>query len=64
VVIWLVYPAWWLIGTEGLEVVGLGVETAGFAVLDLTAKIGFGLILLLSGREVLGAAAADSATAD
>jgi bacteriorhodopsin len=52
VVIWLVYPAWWLIGTEGLEVVGLGIETAGFMVLDLTAKVGFG-ILLLSSRKVL-----------
>jgi bacteriorhodopsin len=52
VVIWLVYPVWWLVGTEGLEVVGLGVETAGFMVLDLTAKVGFG-ILLLSSRKVL-----------
>ncbi|MEF8883910.1 MAG: bacteriorhodopsin [Haloarculaceae archaeon] len=52
VVIWLVYPAWWLIGSEGLEIVGLPIETAGFMVLDLTAKIGFGF-LLLSSRQVL-----------
>ncbi|MFB6152379.1 MAG: bacteriorhodopsin [Haloarculaceae archaeon] len=65
VVIWLVYPAWWLVGTEGLSLIGLGVETAGFMVLDLTAKVGFGF-LLLSSRQVLddvassaGAAAAD-----
>lgn len=52
VVIWLVYPVWWLVGTEGLQVVGLGVETAGFMVLDLVAKVGFGIILL-SSREIL-----------
>jgi len=63
-VIWLVYPVWWLIGTEGLAAVGLGVETAGFMMLDLTAKVGFGIILL-SSREVLDQAAqAATAAAD
>jgi bacteriorhodopsin len=52
VVIWLVYPVWWIIGTEGLGIVGLGIETAGFMVLDLTAKIGFGFILL-AGRDAV-----------
>jgi bacteriorhodopsin len=47
-VLWLVYPVWWLIGTEGLGLIGIGIETAGFMVLDLTAKIGFGFILLQS----------------
>jgi bacteriorhodopsin len=63
VVIWLVYPAWWLIGTEGLEVVGLGIETAGFMVLDLTAKVGFG-ILLLSSRKVLDDVSSATPTAE
>jgi bacteriorhodopsin len=65
VVIWLVYPVWWLIGTEGLQAVGLGIETAGFMVLDLVAKVGFGIILL-SSRQVLedvSEAAGVSATA-
>jgi len=58
--LWLVYPVWWLVGTEGLGVLpgpegGLYVETAGFMVLDLTAKIGFGIILLRS-HDVLDAA--------
>jgi bacteriorhodopsin len=53
--IWLVYPAWWLLGTEGLAVLpgaagGLYIETAGFMVLDLVAKVGFGFILLRSHR--------------
>lgn len=56
-VLWLVYPFWWLVGTEGIGVLpgaegGLYVETAGFMVLDLVAKVGFGIILLRS-HEVL-----------
>jgi bacteriorhodopsin len=67
-VIWLVYPVWWLVGTEGLGAVGLGVETAGFMVLDLVAKVGFGFILL-SSHAILDEAksatdAPSSATAD
>jgi bacteriorhodopsin len=65
--IWVLYPAWWIIGTEGLSVVGLGIETAGFMVLDLTAKVGFGIILLRS-HDVLDEAApstgAEAAAAD
>ncbi|MFB6252553.1 MAG: bacteriorhodopsin [Halobellus sp.] len=55
VVVWLVYPVWWIVGTEGLGVISLNIETAGFMVLDLVAKVGFGIILL-SSREVLDAA--------
>ena len=57
VFVWLVYPVWWILGTEGLGVVSLNIETAGFMVLDLVAKVGFGIILL-SSREVLDAAGA------
>jgi len=53
-VAWVLYPIWWLVGTEGVGIISLPVETAGFMVLDLTAKVGFGLILL-SSREVLDA---------
>ncbi|RLM56415.1 rhodopsin [Halobellus sp. Atlit-31R] len=55
VVVWLVYPVWWIVGTEGLQLVSLNIETAGFMVLDLVAKVGFGFILL-SSRKVLDAA--------
>ena len=55
VVVWLIYPVWWIVGTEGLQVVSLNIETAGFMVLDLVAKVGFGIILL-SSRKVLDAA--------
>jgi bacteriorhodopsin len=46
VVLWLAYPVLWLIGTEGLGLLPLFWETAAFMVLDLTAKVGFGFILL------------------
>jgi bacteriorhodopsin len=55
VVVWLIYPVWWIIGTEGLGQISLYSETAGFMVLDLVAKVGFGIILL-SSRDVLDAA--------
>ena len=51
--LWLLYPAVWVLGTQaGIEVLSLGLETAAFAVLDLTAKIVFGY-LLLRDQEVL-----------
>jgi len=62
VVIWLVYPVWWIVGTEGLQIVGLTVETAGFMVLDLVAKVGFGIILL-SSRQALDAVSESAAEA-
>ena len=63
-VLWLIYPIWWIIGTEGglgdPGLISLQVETAGFMVLDLTAKIGFGIILLQS-HDVLDAGASSGA---
>jgi len=47
-VLWFVYPLLWLVGTEGASVVPLGVETVGYAVLDITAKVVFGYALLSS----------------
>jgi bacteriorhodopsin len=54
-VLWTAYPIVWIVGTEGLGIVGLGPETAAFMVLDLLAKVGFGIILL-SSRSALDAA--------
>jgi bacteriorhodopsin len=52
IVLWLAYPVVWLVGTEGAGLIGLGPETAVFAVLDVAAKVGFGFVLLRS-RNVL-----------
>jgi bacteriorhodopsin len=68
-VLWLVYPVWWLVGTEGLATLpgpedGLYVETAGFMVLDLTAKIIFGAILLRSHDVLDSAGSTETSTED
>jgi len=52
-VLWAIYPVWWLIGTEGARLVPLSVETLGFMILDVSAKVGFGLVLLRS-RAIFG----------
>ena len=52
-VLWSVYPVWWLLGTEGAQVFGLFVETLGFMVLDVSAKVVFGAVLLRS-RAIFG----------
>ncbi len=56
IVLWLAYPVVWILGTEGtIGIIPLYWETAAFMVLDLTAKVGFGFILLRS-HSVLEAA--------
>lgn len=53
VALWVLYPVVWILGTEStLELVPLYWETAAFMVLDLSAKVGFGFLLLRS-RNVL-----------
>jgi bacteriorhodopsin len=49
IVLWLLYPLVWIAGTEGtIGLLPLYWETAAFMVLDLSAKVGFGVILLRS----------------
>ena len=56
VVLWLLYPVWWLVGTEGLALLpNLGIETLGYAVLDVTAKVGFGFVLLTARDAIADA---------
>jgi bacteriorhodopsin len=57
-VLWFIYPIVWAIGTEGAQAVGLGAEVAIFAVIDILAKVGFG-VLLVTGSARLGAGAAE-----
>jgi bacteriorhodopsin len=55
IVLWLAYPVVWIVGTEGLGPLPLYWETAAFMLLDLSAKVGFGFVLLRS-HSVLDAA--------
>jgi bacteriorhodopsin len=43
--LWFVYPVLWILGTEGTKVFSLTLEIVVFAVIDLTAKVAFGLLL-------------------
>jgi len=56
-VLWSVYPILWIVGTEGAGVVNLNIETLGFMVLDVSAKVGFGFVLLRSRSAISGAEA-------
>lgn len=55
-VLWCIYPVLWLLGTEGTGAIGQTAEVFVFAVIDITAKVGFGL-LLVTGVLRLGRAA-------
>jgi bacteriorhodopsin len=62
IVLWLAYPVVWILGTEGtIGLIPLYVETAAFMVLDLTAKVGFGFVLLRSHSVLDEVAHTDSA---
>ncbi len=54
IVLWSIYPIVFFLGTEGLAIVGIDWEVLLYMVLDLSAKIGFGF-LLLSNRRALEA---------
>lgn len=60
IVLWICYPIVWLFGAEAFKVISTGVETALYAILDLCAKVGFGLILTSRSQEVLAQASNSS----
>ena len=62
-VLWVFYPIVWIVGTEGAGIVPLGIETLLYMVLDVTAKVGFGFILLRS-RAIVGDSSAPTPSAD
>ena len=43
-VLWLAYPLVFLVGSEGFSTVTLTVEIAAFAILDLLAKVAYGIL--------------------
>lgn len=57
--LWLIYPIVWLVGTEGLGLVNLAMEAMLYMVLDISAKFGFGLVLLSSVRRLVPKQASD-----
>ena len=51
-VLWTAYPVVWLLSAEGFGVVGSGAEAGSYAVLDIAAKVGFGLLAANSLRTI------------
>lgn len=46
-VLWFIYPVLWVLGTEGTGAIGLTGEILVFAIIDVLAKVGFGIVLVL-----------------
>jgi bacteriorhodopsin len=59
--LWCIYPVFWLLGTEGSGTLGLTTEVGLYAIVDVTAKVGFGLLLVSSVRSFRHESAADAA---
>jgi bacteriorhodopsin len=53
-VTWIGYPVVWALGIKGLEVIGPATQTAGYVILDIASKVGFGM-LVLGGATALEA---------
>lgn len=54
--LWIGYPIVWILGAEGIHVINVGAETLLYAVLDVSAKVGFGLVLSTAAESVLSQA--------
>ncbi|GAA1430596.1 hypothetical protein GCM10009616_15580 [Microlunatus lacustris] len=50
--LWLLYPVVDLLGPSGAAVLGSTAATAAFTVLDLLAKVLFGVVTTLGSRRV------------
>jgi bacteriorhodopsin len=46
VVLWTLYPVVWILASTGFEVLNQTGETAGYTLLDLASKVGFGFLSL------------------
>jgi bacteriorhodopsin len=56
IILWMCYPIVSIIGPEGFRVIDIGLQTALYAILDLSAKVGFGLIVISASNETLAQA--------
>jgi bacteriorhodopsin len=51
-VLWFAYPIVFFIGTEGVGAIPIGFEVFLYAVLDILAKVGFGIVLVGGVRRI------------
>lgn len=54
--LWIGYPIVWILGAQGIAVIGLAGEAFLYAALDVTAKVIFGLILTSASSATLAKA--------
>lgn len=59
-VLWTAYPIIWLLGIEGFAWILTPVETVLYTIVDLCAKVGFGLILTSADPQTLADASEPS----
>ena len=59
ILVWLVYPIVWIVGSEGTGALGLSQEVGIITVTDLVAKLGFGLYFLFNFEDIMGEADED-----
>jgi bacteriorhodopsin len=60
-VLWLIYPVLWILGTEGTASISLNAEVIVFTIIDLSAKVGFGLLLVLGLKKMASPATQETA---
>lgn len=51
-VLWFFYPIVFLVSAQGLNLVPLSYTSAFYTILDVSAKVGFGLLLLIGVRDI------------
>ncbi len=51
-ILWVIYPIVWLFGTIGNAALSTSAEAGISAVLDLVAKVGFGIVLIFGIRSL------------
>jgi bacteriorhodopsin len=52
VVLWTLYPVVWILAITGLGILNQSGETAGYTLLDLASKVGFGFLSLNTLRQL------------
>ena len=62
-VLWFIYPVLWILGTEGTGTISLNAEVTVFAIIDLLAKVGFGLVLVTGIKKLTEAGSSAPAAA-
>ncbi len=60
VVLWTLYPIVWMLASTGFGVLNQSGETAGYTLLDIASKVGFGLLSLNTLQQIEQASASQS----